>query len=142
MVTGPHAKQSAMYLDAPRPGLPYTRYFRLVEHFVPEMRRLLVWGGGFSFPKFALANYANVSVDVVELDPASSLWRGLFRAQGPSAPTHHRGGRAHVSQPQSRDIRRHPLRYLQLALCHSFHLLRWKRRSDEGRPLAERGRSG
>jgi len=53
MVTGPHAKQSAMYLDAPSAlALPYTRYFRLVEHFVPEMRRLLVLGGGgFSFPK-------------------------------------------------------------------------------------------
>jgi spermidine synthase len=60
-----------MYLDAPSVlALPYTRYFRLVEHFVPQMRRLLVLGGGgFSFPKFALANYANVSVDVVELDP-------------------------------------------------------------------------
>ena len=53
MVTGPHAKQSAMYLDAPSAlALPYTRYFRLVEHFVPQMRRLLVLGsGGFSFPK-------------------------------------------------------------------------------------------
>jgi len=71
MVTGPHAKQSAMYLDAPAAlALPYTRYFRLVEHFVPEMKRLLVLGGGgFSFPKYALANYADVSVDVVELDP-------------------------------------------------------------------------
>jgi spermidine synthase len=71
MATGPHAKQSAMYLDDPSAlALPYTRYFRLVEHFVPEMRRLLVLGGGgFSFPKYALANYPNVSVDVVELDP-------------------------------------------------------------------------
>jgi len=71
MATGPHAKQSAMYLDAPAVlALPYTRYFRLVEHFVPEMSRLLILGGGgFSFPKYALANYAEVSVDVVELDP-------------------------------------------------------------------------
>ena len=71
MSTGPRANQSAMYLDDPSAlALPYTRYFRLVEHFVPEMRRLLVLGGGgFSFPKYALANYANVSVDVVELDP-------------------------------------------------------------------------
>ena len=70
MVTGPHAKQSAMYLDDPSAlALPYTRYFRLVEHFVPEMRRLLVLGGGFSFPKYALVNYPNVSLDAVELDP-------------------------------------------------------------------------
>jgi spermidine synthase len=70
MSTGPHAKQSAMYLDDPAAlALPYTRYFRLIEHFVPELKRILVLGGGgFSFPKYALANYPNVSVDVVELD--------------------------------------------------------------------------
>ncbi|MBI5578371.1 MAG: fused MFS/spermidine synthase [Deltaproteobacteria bacterium] len=71
MITGPQAKQSAMYLDDPSAlALPYTRYFRLVEHFVPEMKRMLVLGGGgFSFPKYALAHYPEVRVDVVELDP-------------------------------------------------------------------------
>ena len=71
MSTGPRAKQSAMYLDDPSAlALPYTRYFRLVEHFVPGMKRMLVLGGGgFSFPKYALAHYPDVRVDVVELDP-------------------------------------------------------------------------
>jgi spermidine synthase len=71
MSTGPGAKQSAMYLDEPSAlALPYTRFFRLVEHFVPEMKRMLVLGGGgFSFPKYALAHYPDVRVDVVELDP-------------------------------------------------------------------------
>lgn len=71
MITGPGAKQSAMYLDSPAAlALDYTRYFRLVEHFAPQMRRLLVLGGGgFSFPKFALENYPKVNLDVVELDP-------------------------------------------------------------------------
>ena len=71
LTTGPHAQQSAMYLDDPVAlALPYTRFFRLAEHFAPEMRRMLVLGGGgFSFPKYVLANYPNVAVDVVELDP-------------------------------------------------------------------------
>ncbi|MCU0558974.1 MAG: fused MFS/spermidine synthase [Desulfobacterales bacterium] len=71
MATGPGAKQSAMYLDSPAAlALAYTRYFRLVEHFAPQMRRLLVLGGGgFSFPKYALENYPRVDLDVVELDP-------------------------------------------------------------------------
>jgi spermidine synthase len=71
MSTGPGAKQSAMYLDDPSAlVLPYTRFFRLAEHFVPEMKRMLVLGGGgFSFPKYALAHYPDVRVDVVELDP-------------------------------------------------------------------------
>lgn len=70
MVTGPHGRQSAMYLDDPIDlALPYTRFYRLAEYYHPEMRSLLVLGGGgFSFPKYALANYPQVAVDVVELD--------------------------------------------------------------------------
>jgi len=81
MVTGPHARQSAMYLDDPSAlALPYTRYFRLAEHFVPQMKRMLVLGGGgFSFPKYALAHYPDVRVDVVELDPGvTTLARDYF----------------------------------------------------------------
>jgi spermidine synthase len=81
MITGPGAKQSAMYLDAPTAlALAYTRYFRLVEHFVPEMRRMLVLGGGgFSFPRYALEAYPDVNLDVVELDPGIvSLAREYF----------------------------------------------------------------
>jgi spermidine synthase len=81
MITGPHAWQSAMYLDDPSElALPYTRFYRLARQFAPEMRRLLVLGGGgFSFPKYALENYANVRVDVVELDPGiTALARDHF----------------------------------------------------------------
>jgi spermidine synthase len=70
-----------MYLDDPFAlALPYTRHFRLAEHFVPEMKRMLVLGGGgFSFPKYALAHYPDVRVDVVELDPGIiSLARDHF----------------------------------------------------------------
>ena len=75
MTTGPHAWQSAMYLDDPSElALPYTRFYRLGRHFAPEIRRLLVLGGGgFSFPKYALENDANVLVDVVELDPGITV---------------------------------------------------------------------
>jgi spermidine synthase len=81
MITGPHAWQSAMYLDNPAElALPYTRFYRLARYFSPEMRRLLViGGGGFSFPKYALENDVNVRVDVVELDPGiTALARDYF----------------------------------------------------------------
>jgi spermidine synthase len=81
MATGPHAFQSAMYPDDPSElALPYTRFYRLVEHFSPRMRRMLVLGGGgFSFPKYVLENYENVSVDVVEIDPGmAALARDHF----------------------------------------------------------------
>jgi spermidine synthase len=81
MVTGPRGRQSAMYLDhASDLVVPYTRYYRLVEHFAPGMKRLLVLGGGgYSFPKYALANYPAVTVDVVEIDPGiTRLAREFF----------------------------------------------------------------
>jgi spermidine synthase len=81
MTTGPHAWQSAMYLDDPSElALPHSRFYRLAKHFAPDMRRLLMLGGGgFTFPKYALENYANVRVDVVELDPGiTALARDHF----------------------------------------------------------------
>jgi len=71
MVTGPQGRQSAMYLDDPTElALPYTRFYRLAEYYQPKMQRMLVLGGGgFSFPKYALAHYPQLQIDVVELDP-------------------------------------------------------------------------
>jgi spermidine synthase len=65
---------SAMYLDRPdRYVFEYTRYFHLSMLAVddPEAvdRVLFVGGGGFSGPKRFLSEY-DVTVDVVEIDPA------------------------------------------------------------------------
>lgn len=81
MVTGPQGRQSAMYLDNPTElALPYTRFYRLCEYYQPRARRMLVLGGGgFSFPKYALAHYPDVQIDVVELDPGiTALARSHF----------------------------------------------------------------
>lgn len=81
MVTGPQGRQSAMYLDDINElAVAYTRFYRLAEYFKPEMKRMLVLGGGgFSFPKYALAHYPELQIDVVELDPGIiSLSRSHF----------------------------------------------------------------
>lgn len=81
MITGPQGRQSAMYLDdRVELALPYTRFYRLVEHYRPAMKTMLVLGGGgFSFPKYALDHYPGVNVDVVELDPGiTALARSHF----------------------------------------------------------------
>ena len=68
--------QSATYLEA---GVPvddeyvfdYTKYFHLSVVMQDDVDRVLfVGGGGFSGPRRFLAEYPNVTVDVVELDPA------------------------------------------------------------------------
>jgi spermidine synthase len=81
MVTGPKGRQSAMYLDnATELVLPYTRFYRLLEYYRPGARRMLVLGGGgYSFPKYALAHYPDLQIDVVELDPGiTDLARSHF----------------------------------------------------------------
>ena len=62
LVTDPSGRQSAMYLDNPSElALPYTRFYRLAEYYRPGMRRMLVLGGGgFSFPQYALAHYPDL----------------------------------------------------------------------------------
>jgi len=68
-------RHSAMDLSEPnRHVFGYTRYFHLPLLFVddPEEidRVLFVGGGGFTGPKRFVNDYGNVTVDVVEIDPA------------------------------------------------------------------------
>jgi spermidine synthase len=70
--TGPLWFQSAVYLDDPDElALEYTRFFRLMHHFSPAARRVLViGGGGYCVPRDVLRHNPAAHVDVVELDPA------------------------------------------------------------------------
>lgn len=73
--TGPEGSQSAMNLaDATALALHYTRYYRLAGHFRPDVRdMLMLGGGGYSFPKYALAHRSEFGgeprMDVLEIDP-------------------------------------------------------------------------
>jgi len=81
MTTGPGWFQSAMYLDDPvELVLPYTRFFRLGEHFAAGFRRvLMIGGGGYSFPKYLQATTGDLELDVVEIDPGfTDLAREYF----------------------------------------------------------------
>lgn len=69
--TSPDRYQSAMYIDDPTELiLEYTKYFRLIKHFNPEIESALMLGGGaYSFPKYYLHALPDARIDVVELDP-------------------------------------------------------------------------
>jgi len=69
--TGPERYQSAMYVDEPTELiLEYTKYFRLIKHFNPDLEYALMLGGGaYSFPKYFLQALPHARMDVVEIDP-------------------------------------------------------------------------
>lgn len=81
MTTAPKRVQSAVFLDDPYElVLEYTRFFNLAWHFRPGIKRALVLGGGgYSFPKYALQAHPELSLDVVEIDPGiTDLARRFF----------------------------------------------------------------
>jgi len=60
---------SAMFLDSEEPVFSYARYYRLAEHFTPGFQSTLILGGAaFSYPKYFLEKYTDVTIDVVEID--------------------------------------------------------------------------
>jgi len=68
--------QSAAYLEDGQPVVEpyvfdYPRYFHLAVAMQDDVDRVLfIGGGGFSGPRRFVAEYPNVTVEVVELDPA------------------------------------------------------------------------
>lgn len=82
MVTGPRGYQSEMFLDDEiQLASDYLKFYRLAEHFKPSMARILMLGGGgYSFPKYAMSRYPDVRMDVVEIDPQVTALAGEFFA--------------------------------------------------------------
>jgi len=81
MTTHPKAMQSAMKLEAPEElVLPYSGYYDLVSWFKPDPRSFLILGGGgYSYPMYALEKYPDAKIDVVEVDPGvTELARRFF----------------------------------------------------------------
>lgn len=69
MITDPSSTQSLMYLDNPSELVSeYTKYYDLAFRYNPEIKRvLMLGGGGYSVPKHVLSQH-KISMDVVELD--------------------------------------------------------------------------
>lgn len=105
MTTGPAWSQSAMYLDDPLElALPYTRFFRLAEHYAPGFERvLMIGGGGYSFPKYLQASMEDLELDVVEIDPGfTNLARKYFAFEpDPRVRVHHQDARRYLNQNDS-----------------------------------------
>lgn len=101
MATHPKAVQSAMVLADPVAlAVPYTQFYQLAAHFKPDLKSLLMLGGGgYSFPKFALAHYPEVRLEVVEIDPeVTALAKRFFALQDdPRLLVHHQDARSFLN---------------------------------------------
>jgi len=81
--TDPFANQSAMFLDSDELVFTYAKYFRLVRHFHPHIKKALMIGGcGYSYPKYFIDKFPESTMDVVEIDPGmTEIARKYFRLQ-------------------------------------------------------------
>jgi spermidine synthase len=110
MTTGPEGVQSAMFPGDPQAlAVPYTRFYRLAAHFRPDIRRMLMLGGGgYSFPKYVLSEPREFGgrprMDVVEIDPGvTAIARGYFEWAGhPDVAVHHDDARRFLARAQAR----------------------------------------
>ncbi|MBQ7193327.1 MAG: fused MFS/spermidine synthase [Synergistaceae bacterium] len=102
MITDPDAAQSLMYLDSPNELVSdYAKFYDLAFHFKPDTKRvLMLGGGGYSVPKYILANYKDVSLDVVELDPGvTQAARKYFALQdNPKMTIYHEDARTFLNR--------------------------------------------
>ncbi|MEP6947311.1 MAG: fused MFS/spermidine synthase [Acidobacteriota bacterium] len=100
LATDPYSIQSAMLLDSDEPAFEYSRFYHLVRHFRPDFRNVLLIGGaGYSVPKEFLRTYADLALDVVEIDPQmTAIARRYFRLKDdPRMKIIHEDGRTFLN---------------------------------------------
>lgn len=101
LATDPYFVQSAAFFDSDELVLEYSRYYHLIRHFKPDLKRTLVIGGaGYSFPKAYLQTYPEARIDVVEIDPQmTEIARRYFRlGDDPRLTIFHEDGRMFINR--------------------------------------------
>lgn len=99
---------SAIFLDDDDLIFEYTKYYRLVKHFMPDPqaveRTLMIGGGAYSYPKDFLEKFPNAVIDVVEIDPqVTELAKEYFRLEeNPRLSIHHTDGRVFLNQTENK----------------------------------------
>ena len=78
-----HSYSSEMYLDQNKENETPSAYVKTYTNALEndrELNTLLIGGGGYSLPRFAINNYPNLSMDVVEIDQmVTDLAKQYFR---------------------------------------------------------------
>ncbi len=95
---------SAMYLDSPELVFEYTKYYRLIDHFAPNLKTALMIGGGaYSYPKDFLASHPKATLDVVEIDAElTQLAKEHFELKDdPRLTIYHEDGRTFLNRTEN-----------------------------------------
>lgn len=96
---------SAMYLKSDELVFPYTKFYRLADHFNPHIESGLVIGGAaYSYPKDFLTKHPDANLDVVEIDPKlTELAKEHFRLKDdPRLTSYHEDGRTYLNTTEKR----------------------------------------
>lgn len=98
--------ESAMYLDGNTELVfPYTRFYRLSQHFAPDAKRALMLGGaGYSSPRDFLRRNPDATIDVVEIDPGmTQVARDYFNlTDDPRLGIIHEDGRVFINETKNK----------------------------------------
>ncbi|PIP17586.1 MAG: spermidine synthase [Parcubacteria group bacterium CG23_combo_of_CG06-09_8_20_14_all_35_9] len=96
---------SSMFLDSDELVNEYTKYYNLANHFNPNFKKTLMFGGaGYSYPKYFLLKYPEATIDVVEIDPkVTELAKKYFRLkENPRLTIYHEDGRVYLNKTQKK----------------------------------------
>ncbi|MGD9562362.1 MAG: fused MFS/spermidine synthase [Pyrinomonadaceae bacterium] len=104
IATDPYFAQSAIYLDDGSPVFEYVKFFKLVDHFNPGNKKVLMIGGaGYTIPREYLKDHPDSTIDVVEIDPQmTQLARQYFGLKDdPRMKIFHQDGRVFLNNAPS-----------------------------------------
>lgn len=96
---------SSMFLESEELVSEYTKYYDLAEHFNPNFKKTLIFGGaGYSYPKHFLLKYPEATMDVVEIDPrVTELAKKYFRLkEDPRLTIYHEDGRVYLNKTEKK----------------------------------------
>ncbi len=96
---------SAMFLNKEGLVFEYTKYYRLADHFFPNLKTALMLGGAaYSYPKDFLNNHDTATIDVVEIDPKlTELAKQYFNLpDNPRLNIIHEDGRTYLNKTKKK----------------------------------------
>jgi predicted membrane-bound spermidine synthase len=101
MAFDPFTSQSSMYKRSDDLVWNYSKYYRLAGHFVPNLKKALMIGGGaYSYPKDFIKQYPDATIEVVEIDPGiTAAAKKYFRVpDNPRLITYNEDARSFINR--------------------------------------------